>query len=79
MDWQPYCNFSVSFAQLLMRQPCPGNGQYREELRRTKAAIQAYIQAHSFPAERMLLRLDGQYGTRAVIRAAMRITIRSIS
>ncbi len=45
----------------------PGNGQYREELRRAKAAIQAYIKAHNFPAERTLLRLDGQYGTGAVV------------
>ena len=45
----------------------PGNGQYREELRRAKAVIQAYIKAHSFPAERTLLRLDGQYGSGAVI------------
>jgi hypothetical protein len=45
----------------------PGNGQYREELRRAKEAIQAYIKAHDFPAERTLLRLDGQYGTGAVV------------
>jgi hypothetical protein len=45
----------------------PGNGQYREELRRAKAAIQAYVKAHSFPGERTLLRLDGQYGSGAVI------------
>jgi hypothetical protein len=45
----------------------PGNGQYREELRRAKAAIQKYITAHSFPAERTLLRLDGQYGSGAVV------------
>jgi hypothetical protein len=45
----------------------PGNGQYREELRRAKAAIQTYITAHRFPAERTLLRLDGQYGSGAVI------------
>lgn len=45
----------------------PGNGQYREELRRAKAAIQTYTQAHGFPAERTLVRLDGQYGTGAVI------------
>ena len=44
-----------------------GNGQYREELRRAKAAIQAYIQAHTFPTERTLLRFDGQYGTGAVV------------
>ncbi|HEU5384142.1 MAG TPA: hypothetical protein VFV38_52780 [Ktedonobacteraceae bacterium] len=30
-------------------------------------AIQTYITAHSFPAERTLLRLDGQYGSGAVI------------
>jgi hypothetical protein len=45
----------------------PGNGQYREELRRAKAAIQTYIQAHGFPAEHTLMRLDGQYGSVAVI------------
>ena len=45
----------------------PGNGQYREELRRAKAAIQAYITAHRFPAARTLLRLDGQYGSGAVV------------
>jgi hypothetical protein len=45
----------------------PGNGQYREELRRAKSAIQTYVKAHSFPAERTLLRLDGQYGTGVVI------------
>ena len=45
----------------------PGNGQYREELRRAKATIQAYVKAHSFSGERALLRLDGQYGSGAVI------------
>ncbi len=45
----------------------PGNGQYREELRRAKAAIQMYVKAHSLPAERTLLRLDGQYGSGAVV------------
>jgi hypothetical protein len=45
----------------------PGNGQYREELRRAKMSIQEYIKAHSFPAERTVLRLDGQYGTGAVV------------
>jgi hypothetical protein len=45
----------------------PGNGQYREELRRAKAAIQTYVKAHSFPSERTLVRLDGQYGTGAVV------------
>jgi hypothetical protein len=45
----------------------PGNGHYREELRRAKAAIQTYLKAQSFPAERTLLRLDGQYGTGAVV------------
>jgi hypothetical protein len=45
----------------------PGNGQYREELRRAKTTIQEYLKAHDFPAERALLRLDGQYGTMAVV------------
>jgi hypothetical protein len=45
----------------------PGNGHYREELRRAKTDIQTYIKAHGFPAERTLLRLDGQYGSAAVI------------
>jgi hypothetical protein len=45
----------------------PGNGHYREELRRAKTSIQEYVKAHGFPAERTLLRLDGQYGTGAVV------------
>lgn len=45
----------------------PGNGQYREELRRAVAAIQTYLKAYDFPEERTLLRLDGQYGTGAVL------------
>ena len=45
-----------------------GNGQYREELRRAVAAIQTYLlKAYDFPEERTLLRLDGQYGTGAVL------------
>jgi hypothetical protein len=44
----------------------PGNGRYREELRRAIAAIQSYVQARGFPAERAL-RLDGQYGTGGVL------------
>jgi hypothetical protein len=45
----------------------PGNGQYRVELHRTVAAIQSYVKAHGFPEERAILRLDGQYGTGAVV------------
>ena len=45
----------------------PGNGQYREELRRAVAVIQSYVQAHNFPEQHALLRLDGQYGTGAVV------------
>jgi hypothetical protein len=45
----------------------PGNGQYREELRRAVAAIQTYLKAYDFPEECTLLRLDGQYGTGAVL------------
>jgi hypothetical protein len=45
----------------------PGNGQYREELRLAVGAIQRYLSAHQLPQERALLRLDGQYGTGAVL------------
>ncbi|MEO8972518.1 MAG: hypothetical protein ABI406_13065 [Ktedonobacteraceae bacterium] len=45
----------------------PGNGEYRTELRRAVAAIQQSLQAHHHPEERALLRLDGQYGTGAVL------------
>ncbi len=45
----------------------PGNGEYRAELRRAVVSIQSYVQAHHFPEERAILRLDGQYGTRAVL------------
>ena len=44
-----------------------GNGEYREELRRAVEAIQSYLRAHQFPEERALLRLDGLYGTGAVL------------
>jgi hypothetical protein len=45
----------------------PGNGQYRAALRRTVAAIQSYVKAHGFSEKRAILRLDGQYGTGAVV------------
>jgi hypothetical protein len=45
----------------------PGNGEYRAELRRAVTTMQSYLQAHHHPEERVLLRLDGQYGTGAVI------------
>ena len=45
----------------------PGNGHYREELRRAVAAIHRYLAAFQFPQECALLRLDGQYGTGAVL------------
>jgi hypothetical protein len=44
-----------------------GNGRYREELRKGLAAIGRYLAAHQFPQARALLRLDGQYGTGAVL------------
>ena len=44
-----------------------GNGRYREELRQGLAAITRYLTAHQIPQERVLLRLDGQYGTGAVL------------
>ncbi len=45
----------------------PGNGEYRAELRRAVTAIQSYLQVHHHPEARALLRLDGQYGTGAVL------------
>jgi hypothetical protein len=45
----------------------PGNGEYRAELHRAVAAIQGYLKVHCHPTERALLRLDGQYGTGAVL------------
>jgi hypothetical protein len=44
-----------------------GNGRYREELRKALAAIGRYLAAHQLAQERALLRLDGQYGTGAVL------------
>jgi hypothetical protein len=43
------------------------NGRYREELRKARASITRYLTAHQFLPERTLLRLDGQYGTGAVL------------
>jgi hypothetical protein len=45
----------------------PGNGKYRQEVRRAVEAIRSYLRAHQFPEERALLRLDGLYGTGAVL------------
>jgi hypothetical protein len=44
-----------------------GNGRYREELRKGLAAIRRYLTAYQLEASRTLLRLDGQYGTGAVL------------
>src|SRR5690349_3285459 len=44
-----------------------GNGRYRAELRQALAAIRRYLTAHQLPQARTLLRLDGQYGTGAVL------------
>ena len=44
-----------------------GNGRYREELRKGLSAIGQYLAAYQFPRERTLLRLDGLYGTGAVL------------
>ena len=48
-----------------------GNGRYREELRQGFAAIMRYLTAHQLPQARTLLRLDGQYGTGAVLADLM--------
>jgi hypothetical protein len=44
-----------------------GNGRYREELRQGLSASGRYLTAHQFPPAHALLRLDGQYGTGAVL------------
>ena len=44
-----------------------GNGDYRAELRRAVAAILAYLTHHQIPSGRALVRLDGHYGTGAVL------------
>jgi hypothetical protein len=44
-----------------------GNGRYRTELRQGLCAIGRYLTAHQLPQEHALLRLDGQYGTGAVL------------
>jgi hypothetical protein len=45
----------------------PGNGEYRAELRRAVVVTREYLKAHGHSSERVLLRLDGQYGTGAVL------------
>src|SRR5256714_797124 len=44
-----------------------GHGDYREELRRALTAIKGYLEARHLSPASALLRLDGQYGTGAVI------------
>jgi len=44
-----------------------GNGRYREELCQGLAALRRYLAAAQLSQERTLLRLDGQYGTGAVL------------
>ena len=44
-----------------------GNGLYRKELRQALSAIGRFLAAQQLPQERALLRLDGQYGTGAVL------------
>jgi len=44
-----------------------GNGRYREELRRGLTVIRSYLEAYHLSPASALLRLDGQYGTGAVL------------
>jgi hypothetical protein len=44
-----------------------GNGRYREELRQGLSVIGRYLAAYQLPQAHALLRLDGQYGTGAVL------------
>jgi hypothetical protein len=45
----------------------PGNGEYRVELRRALAAIGDYVKTHQLDPQLAVIRLDGQYGTGAVL------------
>jgi hypothetical protein len=45
----------------------PLPGLYREELRQAVAVIQRSCQVHDLPEERVVLRLDGLYGTGTVL------------
>ncbi len=45
----------------------PGHGRYRDELHRAVPAIKSYLVAYGLEPSRALLRLDGQYGTGAVL------------
>ncbi len=44
-----------------------GNGDYRAELRQAVGAIHSYLTHQQVPSERAVVRLDGQYGTGAVL------------
>jgi hypothetical protein len=44
-----------------------GNGEYRKELAHALVVIRRYLAAHDLPQTHALLRLDGLYGTGAVI------------
>jgi hypothetical protein len=44
-----------------------GNGRYREELCKALTAIGSYLEVHHFSPISALLRLDGQYGTGAIV------------
>jgi hypothetical protein len=44
-----------------------GNGEYRKELEHALGVVRCYLAAHDLPQARALLRLDGLYGTGAVI------------
>ncbi len=44
-----------------------GNGEYRKELAHALVVIRRYLAAHGLPQARALLRLDGLYGTGAVL------------
>lgn len=43
----------------------PGNGDYREELKRAAQAVTSYAAGILFPTERVIVRLDGLYGNAA--------------
>jgi len=44
-----------------------GNGKYRVELRQALAMVQSYVRTEELTPPRVVVRLDGEYGTKAVL------------
>lgn len=49
-----------------------GNGDHREELNRALDVLEWYAKEHSIPKAQIVVRLDGLYGTEAVIEDVLK-------